>query len=289
MHAFHIRIYILIPSLPISCAPDIERIESKEGIETIDQLRSIISVSMGDKATLRMARQELEDLYLGVPDDSVDLTFKDLPAASSWSFNAGAATAAPPPAEDDERERQKTALARSSTNIFTYKLESSDDGDVDDGGAKLQLADHRFVPAAGLDLPPLSPPPPHHHHRQQQQHRVDDDHHDDDDQCHHHHHHQKQQQHRGYIVAAAAAGNNITTTSSTSTVVGEAAGGRRSRRFAGGDEQWNNKQQHDPSTIVTSSRANYKRPGIPHSNICALCTDYVYLFRHRCLVCRPPL
>ena len=37
---------------------------------------------MGDKATLRMARQELEDLYLGVPDDSVDLTFKDLASSS---------------------------------------------------------------------------------------------------------------------------------------------------------------------------------------------------------------
>nr|CAD1828888.1 unnamed protein product [Ananas comosus var. bracteatus] len=33
---------------------------------------------MGDKATLAKARQELEELYLGVPDDSVDLSFKDL-------------------------------------------------------------------------------------------------------------------------------------------------------------------------------------------------------------------
>ncbi|KAF2954590.1 hypothetical protein DAI22_01g494400 [Oryza sativa Japonica Group] len=45
------------------------------------------------------------------------------------------------------------------------------------------------------------------------------------------------------------------------------------------------------STVVADRRvgANYndkrRRPGIPHSNICALCNSYIYLFRHRCLVC----
>ncbi|KAK1312810.1 hypothetical protein QJS10_CPA07g01304 [Acorus calamus] len=33
---------------------------------------------MGDKSTLAKARQELEDMYLGVPDESVNLTFSDL-------------------------------------------------------------------------------------------------------------------------------------------------------------------------------------------------------------------
>ncbi|KAK4374989.1 hypothetical protein RND71_005666 [Anisodus tanguticus] len=33
---------------------------------------------MGDLETLAKARRELEDLYLGVPDDSVNLTFEDL-------------------------------------------------------------------------------------------------------------------------------------------------------------------------------------------------------------------
>ncbi|KAH6814195.1 hypothetical protein C2S51_023213 [Perilla frutescens var. frutescens] len=28
-----------------------------------------------------------------------------------------------------------------------------------------------------------------------------------------------------------------------------------------------------------------RRPGIPHSNICALCCNYIYICRHRCLVC----
>ncbi|KAJ0975492.1 hypothetical protein J5N97_017457 [Dioscorea zingiberensis] len=33
---------------------------------------------MGDRATLAMARQELEGIYHGIPDDSVSLSFKDL-------------------------------------------------------------------------------------------------------------------------------------------------------------------------------------------------------------------
>lgn len=28
-----------------------------------------------------------------------------------------------------------------------------------------------------------------------------------------------------------------------------------------------------------------RRPGIPHSSICTICSNYVYLFRTRCLVC----
>uniref|UniRef100_A0A0A0LPU0 Uncharacterized protein n=1 Tax=Cucumis sativus TaxID=3659 RepID=A0A0A0LPU0_CUCSA len=31
--------------------------------------------------------------------------------------------------------------------------------------------------------------------------------------------------------------------------------------------------------------AGSRRPGIPHSNICTNCTTYIYIFRHRCLVC----
>ena len=33
---------------------------------------------MGEKATLAKARKELEEMYLGIPDDSVNLTFQHL-------------------------------------------------------------------------------------------------------------------------------------------------------------------------------------------------------------------
>ncbi|KAK7853351.1 extra-large guanine nucleotide-binding protein 1 [Quercus suber] len=32
-------------------------------------------------------------------------------------------------------------------------------------------------------------------------------------------------------------------------------------------------------------RAGRRRPGIPHSNICTICSNYVYILRNRCLVC----
>ncbi|BAD87045.1 hypothetical protein [Oryza sativa Japonica Group] len=130
-----------------------------------------------EETTLRMARQELEDLYLGlgVPDESVDLTFKDLPSASAAS------------------EKQNDLLAvRSSTNIFAYKLQ------------------------------------------------------------------QDEEEHRP--SAEAPAGLRLSPTTTSSTVVAD-------RRVGA---NYNDKR---------------RRPGIPHSNICALCNSYIYLFRHRCLVC----
>src|SRR6185312_13906675 len=94
---------------------------------------------MGDKATLRMARQELEDLYLGVPDDSVDLTFKDLASSSlpapATTIAAAAASADGAAGHQDELDtKQQPSLARSSTNIFTYRPLGGGAG-----GALLQL------------------------------------------------------------------------------------------------------------------------------------------------------
>ncbi|KAK1264845.1 hypothetical protein QJS04_geneDACA017011 [Acorus gramineus] len=45
----------------------------------------------------------------------------------------------------------------------------------------------------------------------------------------------------------------------------------------------------DVSGMSMASRAPYeekrRRPGIPHSNICTLCSVYIYFFKNRCLVC----
>ncbi|KAF8749555.1 hypothetical protein HU200_012570 [Digitaria exilis] len=206
---------------------------------------------MGDMATLRMARQELEDLYLGVPDDSVDLTFKDLassslPAPVTTTSNLPKINEAAP-AESDERKKTTAggALARSSTNIFTYRpLEDHHYSDAVGGGALLQL----------------SPSPAHSHAAA----RFGDDDDDDDD------HHQ-------YHYGAGAAGAGTTSISRSGAVAGDAAGGgRRNRRLHVADDTAGGRHR---------SSGNYKRPGIPHSNICALCNSYVYFFRHRCLVC----
>ncbi|KAF7040892.1 hypothetical protein CFC21_050759 [Triticum aestivum] len=183
------------------------------------------------KKAVRMAQQELEDLYLAVPDGSVDLTFRDfvvapppLPAPTASSV-APAPTLAPiheleQPDEDDPTERSnKALLSRTSTNIFTYKIESASSSD-DDGQS--QTVKQQDAATAGFQLSP-SPPP---------------------------------------------AGRTTTTRSSTA-----AAG-----------------QQHPPPAHAHAHAGSgrsrqMRRAGIPHSNLCATCSRYMHVFRHRCLVC----
>ncbi|KAF8647592.1 hypothetical protein HU200_065222 [Digitaria exilis] len=212
---------------------------------------------MGDMATLRMARQELEDLYLGVPDDSVDLTFKDLassslPAPATATSNlpkineaSDAASVADAVAADGHQdERKKTtaggALARSSTNIFTYRpLEDHHYSDAVGGGA----GGGGHGVGGGGALLQLSPSPAHPH-------QYEDD--DEDDQHQYH-----------YGAGAAGTTNSI---SRSAGVAGDGGGGRRNRRLHVADDTAGGRHR---------SSGNYKRPGIPHSNICALCNSYV--------------
>lgn len=265
---------------------------SKQWTDRSTLILSILEY-MGDKATLRLARQELEDLYLGVPDDSVDLTFRDFafhpaPAAAKTSPAAAAAAATtssnllPNNAAaiadhvsvdgdaDDERKATAGALARSSTtNIFTYRpLEDHEDVATAGGGGGGGV-----LAAAGgrgglLQLPPIpaSPPTP----KARLAHSDDDD---DEDYADHHHHQ--------YHHPAAAAATNAGTTSSSRS---GAAGGRPSRRSHVADDAVGGRERH------AAHSSNHRRPGIPHSSICALCNNYVYVFRHRCLVranCKP--
>ncbi|KAF8018730.1 hypothetical protein BT93_H3586 [Corymbia citriodora subsp. variegata] len=54
----------------------------------------------------------------------------------------------------------------------------------------------------------------------------------------------------------------------------------------------NGSMGHDDMTSMSMSMSmsmaahgQRRRPGIPHSNICTICSTYIYIFRHRCLVC----
>ncbi|KAI3410820.1 uncharacterized protein J3R85_018427 [Psidium guajava] len=38
-------------------------------------------------------------------------------------------------------------------------------------------------------------------------------------------------------------------------------------------------------SVSMAAHGQRRRPGIPHSNICTICSTYIYMFRHRCLVC----
>lgn len=37
-------------------------------------------------------------------------------------------------------------------------------------------------------------------------------------------------------------------------------------------------------TSMYQEKSVRRRPGVPHSNICAVCSVYIYMFRNRCLV-----
>jgi hypothetical protein len=176
---------------------------------------------MGEKvASLRMARLELEDLYRAVPDDSVELTFKDLLAAPPPAVPPAAKTtlAAIDELDGDERH-SKAELLRSSTNIFTYKIDSDTDGDD-------QLHHDAVHPtsAAGFQLSPSPSPPP--------------------------------------------AGRRSSRTAAI----------RPSAAAEGTDDQQRGLRRN-------GGVGNYRRQGIPHSNLCALCSGYVHILRHRCLSC----
>ncbi|KAM3336736.1 hypothetical protein ACQJBY_030638 [Aegilops geniculata] len=175
----------------------------------------------------KKAQQELEDLYLAVPDGSVDLTFRDFvvaPVQPPTASVAPAPTLAPiheveveQPGEDDPERSNKALLSRTSTNIFTYKIESASSSD-DDGQRQQDTA------TAGFQLSPSpSPPPPGRSHSR-----------------------------------------TTTTTTKSST---------------GG-------QLRPPPAHAHAGRSRQmRRAGIPHSNLCATCSRYMHVFRHRCLVC----
>ncbi|CAL9167385.1 unnamed protein product [Musa hybrid cultivar] len=153
---------------------------------------------MGDKTTLARARQELENLYLGVPDDSVDLSFKDL-----TSFQA---TMSP------IHEEPKAAVTKSPSLDFAKGLRGTKSGS--DSAAEHELRRERLARGSFMTRNGIS---------------------------------------SAAVMAGTGEANAVSVVSMASAVGGET--GRR------------------------------RRPGIPHSNICALCSVYIYVFRHRCLVC----
>lgn len=140
------------------------------------------------RASLAKAKKELEDLYLGVPDESVNLTFQDFAQVSSRQQN-----------------NNKNKLSPISSPIIEEKSPLS----------KLPSLDF----SKGLEeASSYSNSYPTHHH---------------------HHHDQR----------SMAAYDDM------SVAYGVERGGTGRRR-----------------------------PGIPHSNICAICCNYIYIYRHRCLV-----
>nr|GLL33568.1 uncharacterized protein LOC109173941 [Ipomoea trifida] len=83
---------------------------------------------MGDLETLAKARRELQDLYLGVPDDSVNLSFKELAEvtqrkAAAFSSQLSLHKKSPPPSENSSKldDKPPPSLAKlPSLDFNTY-------------------------------------------------------------------------------------------------------------------------------------------------------------------------
>ncbi|GFZ14718.1 hypothetical protein Acr_24g0009080 [Actinidia rufa] len=190
---------------------------------------------MADLSTLARARLELEELYLGIPDDSVNLTFGDL-------ANVKQQAAVPP-------EKRKSGSLDPITETYPKKEAASH-------LAKLPSLDF----SKALEHSNI-----HHHHR----HVIDDTSGSRDPRYIYGEDHRRsplgsvysssrrEAGFRSHAVESSKAYDEMSHISDTSlgsvSPYPQGGGGRR------------------------------QRSGIPHSNICSVCSTYIYICRHRCL------
>jgi len=174
------------------------------------------------QAKPKQQQLQLEELYQGIPDESVNLTFQDLANVNS-SNNTLATT----------KHVSEGGIINNPTNIPSPSLSTVPRLDFKKG---LEASYHS-----------------HHHH---------------DNNYNHHHQHQ---QHRGG---------------------GDSPWGRFSHASDGVPSRtgeysmsYNGMKSGESFASGKGGSGRRRRPGIPHSKICTICSNYVYLFRTRCLVC----
>ncbi|RZC82566.1 hypothetical protein C5167_045355 [Papaver somniferum] len=190
---------------------------------------------MGDKkATVVNARRELEELYLGIPDESVNLTFEDLVKLKQQS---GIAERKQPTIEPIQEVHvtsgnEGLGIAKSPSFAFIKGLQVSNG-----------YGDHRIEG----DIKYSSP---RDHHRY-----AGTD----------HRYYQGNPFHNHTVQDTTSITKNNDMRSLESSFM------------------------YDDGSVCARStfaeRGGRKRAGIPHSNICTICSTYIYVFRNRCLVC----
>ncbi|XP_050216196.1 uncharacterized protein LOC126667268 [Mercurialis annua] len=172
---------------------------------------------MGEMKSSTKGRMELEELYSGIPDESVNLTFQDFGKIHQEHANK---------IETIQETKQISNLNKLPSLDFSRGLQAT------------MNHNHNH----------------NHHHHHELDHHVGHHGHRDAEDMHVHGHHGRfgfagtPSHHHGHA-------DDMSMMSMNSTYP-ERGGTGRSRR-----------------------------PGIPHSNICTVCTTYVYIFKHRCLVC----
>ncbi|XP_024160169.1 uncharacterized protein LOC112167386 isoform X1 [Rosa chinensis] len=213
---------------------------------------------MGDKATLAKARKELEDMYEGIPDDSVNLTFQDF---ADLSISTTADKRKPTHTLESISEfKSQNPMARLPSLDFNRALQASKNNhrineDVVDPYRGNHHNLHHQNNHYHLDANS------HRGHAGQGGHRYGGGDHHGDDQGHNFNHHMMSG-HGGVEMSSISMATSTTY------------------------------DHHDVSGVSMAStavhqqdRGGRRRPGVPHSNICTICSTYIYIFRHRCLVC----
>ncbi|GMJ14858.1 hypothetical protein HRI_005155000 [Hibiscus trionum] len=194
-------------------------------------------------ATLEKARIELEELYLGIPDDSVNLTFQDF--------------------ADMKQKANPSDNNKKSTAMETVVEEKS----PKKGSSLTKLPSLDF--SRGLqDI---------NHHQQRN--------------LHHKHYLEESGNFDSHIETDHHVTKNMHARKDHQYGIGDqrrhATSPRAHTDFRHGMER---SMAYDDASVVSMAsgfpdRGQRRRAGIPHSNICTICSTYIYIFRHRCLVC----
>ncbi|KAM7259982.1 hypothetical protein ACFE04_015723 [Oxalis oulophora] len=188
---------------------------------------------MGDKKTLAKARMELEELYSGIPDDSVNLTFQDFAQVANKTEKKKNM--------EVTKQSSSSALGKLPSLDFSRGLEASrqfqSQNEMNNNNSPMVEHTHNSSNHMGY----------HFHHRGNIGH-VD----------HHSPRSRNGSEFRQSVAleSSVAYDRDVSMISTASTYVGDHRGGQLGLR-----------------------------PGIPHSKICTICSTYIYIFRHRCLVC----
>ncbi|KAK8554810.1 hypothetical protein V6N13_118491 [Hibiscus sabdariffa] len=192
---------------------------------------------MEDTATVAKARMELEELYLGIPDDSVNLTFQDL-ADMQRKANPS----------DDKKKSTSMAMDTLHEHKTPTQVSSLSKLPSLDFSRGLQEIGH------------------HEHYPEESGSDMEMDHH--------------RPRHNIHALKDHQYGIGDQPVHATSP--------RAHTEFRHGAEKGS---AYDDLSVVSMAssypeRGQRRRPGVPHSNICTICSTYIYIFRHRCLALR---
>lgn len=215
---------------------------------------------MVDLAKIAKAKIELEELYSGIPDDSVNLTFRDLA---------------------DVRQ-QNPSVDKKSSHPLDLITEATPRKEEVSPSTKLPSLDF----SRGLEASA-----PTHHQIHYQSHHLPYMHHLSHIRDTYNAPMNNNHLHNGFNDHHQAGVDNMHGNGGQHYVHGESTPHHHASTYT---HRMHNHMIYDDlsqmSGMTMASMSEYperggrRRPGIPHSNICTFCSTYIYIFRHRCLV-----